>query len=59
MLDWSLTINVHQEVHKVDFIMLLIYNGDVDYDWMDKFKIEKLKKELSVSFDMKDLGLAM
>ena len=39
-----------------DFIILLIYINDMVIVGRDKFKIENLKKELSKSFDIKDLG---
>ena len=41
-----------------DFIVILIYIDDMFIVRRDKSKIEKLKKELSKSFDMKDLRLA-
>jgi len=40
-----------------DFIILLLYIDDMLIVRRDKSKIEKLKKELSKYFDMKDLGL--
>ena len=41
-----------------DFIILLIYVDDMLIVERDKSKIEKLKKELSKSFAMKNFGLA-
>ena len=41
-----------------DFIILLIYVKDMLIIRQDKSKIEKMKKKLIKSFDMKNLGLA-
>ena len=41
-----------------DFIIMLIYVDDMVIVEWDKSKIEKLKKELSKPFEMKDLGPA-
>ena len=39
-----------------DFIILLLYDGDMLIIGHDSSKIDKLKRELSKSFAMKDLG---
>jgi len=41
-----------------DFIILLLYVDDMLIVGQDVHRIDKLKKELSKSFDMKDLGPA-
>ena len=41
-----------------EFIILLIYMDDMLIVGRDIGKIDKLKKELSKSFEMKDLGYA-
>ena len=41
-----------------EFIILLLYVDDMLIVGHDIGKIDKLKKELSKSFEMKDLGLA-
>ena len=41
-----------------EFIILLLYVDDMLIVGHDSGKIDKLKKELSKSFEMKDLGLA-
>ena len=40
-----------------DFIILLLYVDDMLINGHDSSKIDRLKKELSKSFAMKDLGL--
>ena len=42
-----------------DFIIILIYANDMLIVGRDKSKMEKLMKELSKSFDMKNLGSSM
>ena len=41
-----------------DFVILLIFVNNMLIVRLDKVQIEKLKKELNKSFDLKDLGPA-
>ena len=47
-----------KKLYDGEFIIFLLYVDDMLIVGRDTGKIDKLKKELSKSFEMKDLGLA-